>query len=274
MGWGTFVSPPAERDDVNSDSPRYQPPRELPLSDDLSPQALGEKLDHYYMRQKASGELQTTEIPISMLAALDHLSGKKVQTPEEEKQGPNASAKPKESGLTAHLRRVAAYAHLLALKLGLPESEAHLVMQVCPMHDIGKWMIPSHILEKPSALTPDEWEVMKTHARAGYDMLKDSQLEVMKLGALVAIQHQEKFDGTGYPLGLKGDQIHLYSRITTVVDVFDALGSARSYKDAWPIDDIVHYFQQGRGTHFDPHLVDLLLGNLEHFLEVRASFSP
>ncbi len=256
---------------MSSDNPRFRPSRDLPVNPEPAAPSLGEKLDSYYMRQKASGDFQTTEIPISMLAALDHLTGKTSEAPGSAAEGVAETAHG--SGLTDHLRRVAAYAHLLALKAGLPESEAHLVMQVCPMHDIGKWMIPSHILEKPSALTPDEWEVMKTHARAGYDMLKDSRLEVMKLGALVAIQHQEKFDGTGYPLGLKGEQIHLYSRITTVVDVFDALGSARSYKDAWPIEDIVRYFQEGRGTHFDPHLVDLLLDHLDDFLEVRASFS-
>ena len=130
------------------------------------------------------------------------------------------------------------------------------------MHDIGKWAIPEAILQKPGSLTPEEWEIMKTHTSVGYEMLKDSKLEVLRMGALVAVQHQEKYDGTGYPSGLKGDQIHIYSRITTVADVFDALGSERSYKQAWAVEEIIRYFQDGRGTHFDPVLVDLLLANM------------
>jgi response regulator RpfG family c-di-GMP phosphodiesterase len=110
---------------------------------------------------------------------------------------------------------------------------------------------------------------MKTHTQAGYEMLKDSKLDVLQMGALVAVQHQEKYDGTGYPKGLKGEEIHLYSRITTVADVFDALGSERSYKQAWAVADIIQYFAEGRGTHFDPGLVDLLLVNLDEFLAIR-----
>jgi response regulator RpfG family c-di-GMP phosphodiesterase len=161
---------------------------------------------------------------------------------------------------------------LLALKLGMSEKEANFVKQVAPMHDIGKWAIPESILQKPGSLSPDEWEIMKTHTSVGYELLKDSKLEVLRMGALVAVQHQEKYDGTGYPHGLKGNEIHLYSRITTVADVFDALGSERSYKPAWKVEEIIAYFQQGRGTHFDPVLVDLLLGNLDEFLAIRETF--
>jgi putative two-component system response regulator len=164
---------------------------------------------------------------------------------------------------------VAGYAEVLALKYGLSKEEARLVKQISPMHDIGKLAIPEHILQKPSELTPEEWEIMKTHTDVGYALLKDCQLEVLQMGALVAKQHQEKFDGSGYPLGLKGEEIHLYSRITTVADVFDALGSKRSYKEAWPLNEIVAYFRAGRGSHFDPHLVDLLLNNLDAFTAVR-----
>jgi response regulator RpfG family c-di-GMP phosphodiesterase len=140
------------------------------------------------------------------------------------------------------------------------------------MHDIGKWMIPAHILQKPAALDAAEWDIMKTHTLAGYEILKDSKLEVLKLAAMVAMQHQEKYDGSGYPLGLKGEEIHLYSRITTVADVFDALGSARAYKRSWTVEEIVDYFQRNRGSHFDPRLVDILLGDLDAFVAVRAGF--
>ncbi len=228
--------------------------------------------------------MPTTEIPISMLMALDKLSQSKA-TPElifplpadslplvAESSTTHRKSQLAVTDLSGHLKRVAAYARLLAIKVGMDDKEADFVKQISPMHDIGKWAIPDDILHKPSALTPDEWEIMKTHTSMGYEMLKDSKLDVLRMGALVAIQHQEKFDGTGYPKGLKGEDIHIYSRITTVADVFDALGSVRTYKDAWPVDDIIQYFQQGRSTHFDPNLVDLLLTNLEEFIAIRSAF--
>jgi response regulator RpfG family c-di-GMP phosphodiesterase len=251
---------------------------------------MSRRLDEYWRSRKEEGELQTTEIPISMLMALDKMvqqadaaaRGAEGKLPGQdpaplnlsEDGSPEPRSDARKSAMTVrdlsgHLKRVAAYAKLLALKVGMPESEANFVKQIAPMHDIGKWAIPESILQKPSTLTPSEWEIMKTHAQAGYEMLKDSKLDVLQMGALVAVQHQEKYDGTGYPKGLKGEEIHIYSRITTVADVFDALGSERSYKQAWAVADIAQYFAEGRGTHFDPLLVDLLLGNLNEFLSIR-----
>jgi response regulator RpfG family c-di-GMP phosphodiesterase len=240
---------------------------------------MGEKLEHFYRSRKEEGELQTTEIPISMLMALDklvHLSEQTLQSTDPLKpMAAEPESERKSQGtvrdLSGHLKRVAAYAKLLALKYGMSEQEANFVKQIAPMHDIGKWAIPEAILQKPSALTPDEWEIMKTHTQMGFEMLKDSKLDVLQMGALVAVQHQEKYDGTGYPKGLKGEEIHIYSRITTVADVFDALGSERSYKQAWAVADIIQYFAEGRGTHFDPVLVDLLLTHLEEFLDIRLT---
>lgn len=259
---------------------------------------LGERLDSFYRSRKEAGDLQTTEIPISMLMALDKLAKMGSETPAGAPGSPKSVAAAsvaapapipghpvspvsEDAGrnpdsvreLSGHLKRVAAFAKLLALKTGMSEKEANFVKQISPIHDIGKWAIPEAILQKPGSLTPEEWEIMKTHTSVGYDMLKDSKLEVLRMGAMVAVQHQEKYDGTGYPSGLKGDQIHIYSRITTVADVFDALGSERSYKQAWPVEDIIRYFQDGRGTHFDPVLVDLLLANMEEFLAIRATFA-
>jgi response regulator RpfG family c-di-GMP phosphodiesterase len=237
---------------------------------------MARRLEEFWRSRKEEGELQTTEIPISMLMALDklvqHTDPAALPAGPEPAPGPRAPERKSAmtvSDLSGHLKRVAAYAKLLALKLGMPEHEANFIKQIAPMHDIGKWAIPESILQKPSTLTPEEWEIMKTHTQAGYEMLKDSKLDVLRMGALVAVQHQEKYDGTGYPKGLKGEEIHIYSRITTVADVFDALGSERSYKQAWAVADIVQYFAEGRGTHFDPVLVDLLLGNLDEFLAVR-----
>ena len=250
---------------------------------------MGERLEHFWRSRKEEGELQTTEIPISMLMALDKMvqngtipspaesEAENLRQSAESRLDPAQQANGRKSAMTVrdlsgHLKRVAAYAKLLALKLGMGEKEANFIKQIAPMHDIGKWAIPEAILQKPSTLTPEEWEIMKTHTQAGYEMLKDSKLDVLQMGALVAVQHQEKFDGTGYPKGLKGEEIHIYSRITTVADVFDALGSERSYKQAWATVDIIQYFAEGRGTHFDPQLVDLLLVNLEEFLAIRRDF--
>ena len=241
---------------------------------------MGEKLEHFYRSRKEEGELQTTEIPISMLMALDklvHLSEQPLDSRLLE-AAPSTAPEPSRRSqhtvrdLSGHLKRVAAYAKLLALKYGMSEKEANFIKQIAPMHDIGKWAIPESILQKPSALTPEEWEIMKTHTQMGFEMLKDSKLDVLQMGALVAVQHQEKFDGTGYPKGLKGEEIHIYSRITTVADVFDALGSERSYKQAWATAEIIQYFAEGRGSHFDPALVDLLLAHLDEFIAIRADF--
>lgn len=234
----------------------------------------GERLESFYRTRKAAGDLQTTEIPISMLMAMDKLAKLGAAQASTEAEGDPVRMDPQAvKELSGHLKRVAAYAKLLALKFGMTEQEANFVKQVSPMHDIGKWAIPENILQKPDKLTPEEWEIMKTHTLAGYEMLKDSKLEVLQMGAMVAMQHQEKFDGTGYPNGLKGEQIHIYSRITTVADVFDALGSERSYKQAWPTDAIIRYFQDGRGSHFDPSLVDLLLTHLAEFLAIRENWT-
>ena len=221
-----------------------------------------------YLSREQAGDVQASEIPISLFMDVGRLAGKDAGDSSERVWHHNAH----KEELAAHLRRVAAYAELLARKRGLSGEEALLVKQVCPMHDIGKWMIPAHILQKPSPLNEQEWAIMKTHTLAGYEILKDSKLDILQLGALVAMQHQEKYDGSGYPVGLKGGEIHLYSRITTVVDVFDALDSARTYKEPWPIEAIVDYFSRERGTHFDPELVDLLLEHLDEFLEVRSEF--
>ena len=124
------------------------------------------------------------------------------------------------------------------------------------MHDVGKIGIPDYILLKPGKLTPEEFEVMKGHARIGYELLKDSRSEIMKAGAEVAISHHEKFDGTGYPHGLKGNQIPLFGRIVAVADVFDALTSKRPYKEAFPFAEAMAILRRDAGSHFDPQLVD------------------
>ena len=177
----------------------------------------------------------------------------------------------KETG--SHVKRVAKYSKLLAQLAGLGKEDANLIYMASPMHDIGKVAIPDAILHKPGKLTNEEFEVMKTHAQLGYEMLKHSNQPIIKAAATVAHEHHEKFDGSGYPRGLSGEQIHIFGRITAIADVFDALGSDRVYKTAWELERILELFKQERGKHFDPRLVDLFLTHLDQFLEIRDTYT-
>lgn len=172
-----------------------------------------------------------------------------------------------------HVRRVSKYCEILAQKYGLPQRDVILLTHASPIHDIGKIAIPDSILMKPGKLTPEEFEIVKTHTTIGYNLLKNSKREILKAAAIVAHEHHERYDGTGYPRGLKGEEIHIYGRIAAVADVFDALGSARVYKKPWVINDILKYFKDERGKHFDPDLVDILFDNLDLFVEIRNTYS-
>ncbi len=184
--------------------------------------------------------------------------------------GAIGESRSKETG--NHVKRVAEYSKILALKYGLEPEIAELLKEASPMHDIGKVGIPDAILKKPARLDSKEWEIMKTHAQLGYEMLKHSKREILKAAAIVAKEHHEKWDGSGYPDGLSGESIHIFGRITAVADVFDALGSDRCYKKAWPLEDILKLFKENRAKHFDPRLVDIFFDNIDEFLEVRDKF--
>ena len=184
--------------------------------------------------------------------------------------GEIAETRSKETG--NHVKRVAQYSKILALKLGLDKEEAELLKQASPMHDIGKVGIPDNILNKPGKLTSDEFEIMKTHAQLGFNMLKHSNKKILQAAAIVAGGHHEKYDGSGYPNGLQGEDIHIYARITAVADVFDALGSDRVYKKAWKDEDIFSLFKEQSGKHFDPKIITLFFESLEEIFEVRKMF--
>jgi response regulator RpfG family c-di-GMP phosphodiesterase len=171
-----------------------------------------------------------------------------------------------------HVKRVAEYSKLLAIKCGLSAQEAEILWLASPLHDVGKVGIPDAVLNKPGKLTPEEFDVIKTHAQIGYDMLKVSKGRVLQAAAVIALQHHEKFDGTGYPRCLSGKDIHIYGRITGIADVFDALGVARVYKPAWELDKILEHFKEQRGKHFDPELLDVFFANLEEILQIRNAF--
>lgn len=170
-----------------------------------------------------------------------------------------------------HVQRVCEYSALMAKLLGLDEKEQELIYIAASMHDVGKVVVSDEILHKPSKLTPAEFAEMKRHAEVGYEMLKGSKRPIIQTAAEIALYHHEWWNGEGYPKQLKGEQIPLYARIVAIADVFDALGSERVYKKAWPLDDIFHYFKAGSGKQFDPKLVDLLMENSNDFLEIRNS---
>ena len=185
--------------------------------------------------------------------------------------GSIAELRSKETG--NHVKRVAKYSKLLAIKYGLADEEASVLEEASPMHDIGKVATPDNILNKAGKLTDEEFEVMKEHALNGYEMIKGSQRTLLKTASIVAHEHHEKWDGSGYPRGLKGDEIHIYGRITAIADVFDALGSDRCYKKAWDDKQIFSLFKEQKEKHFDPQLVDIFFDNLDEILEIRDNFS-
>jgi response regulator RpfG family c-di-GMP phosphodiesterase len=171
-----------------------------------------------------------------------------------------------------HIRRVAEYSMLLARAAGMDEREQQQILHASPMHDAGKIAIPDSILNKPGKLTTEEFATMQDHARLGWEMLKSSSLEIMQHAATIAHQHHEKWNGKGYPAGLQGEQIHRFGRIVAIADVFDALGSDRCYKKAWPLEKVLELMQAEQGEHFDPRLIDLFFKNLGEFLTIRERF--
>jgi len=171
-----------------------------------------------------------------------------------------------------HVRRVSEYSFLLAKLYGLDSELSENIRIASSLHDIGKIGIPDSVLNKPGKLTEEEFEIMKTHSFIGYSILKESKIPVLRLAATIAYEHHEKYDGTGYPNNLKGTNINIAARITTIADVFDALGSKRTYKEAWPLEKILDFFKGQKFKHFDPNLVDLFLNNLDKFIEIRDKY--
>ena len=231
-------------------------------------------------KMTAEGKFSDKDINILTLAA--SYSGNSLETAmlnreieETQKEiifimGEIGESRSKETG--NHIKRVAEYTKLLALRYGISEEEAELLKMASPMHDIGKVAISDSILKKPGKLTEEEFEIMKTHTEIGYNLLKGSNRRILSTAAIVAQQHHEKWNGKGYPNGLQGENIHIYGRITAIVDVFDALASDRCYKKAWDLDRILNLFKEERGHHFDPKIVDVFLENLGGIIEIRDTY--
>jgi putative two-component system response regulator len=185
--------------------------------------------------------------------------------------GRAAEYRDNETGL--HIIRMSRYSQTLGRLAGLDDEEADLLLHASPMHDIGKIGIPDRILLKPGKLDPDEWTVMQTHARIGADLLDGHPAPLLRMARDIALTHHEKWDGSGYPDGRRGEEIPLVGRIVAVADVFDALTSARPYKPAWPLEKALDYIRAQRGRHFDPALAGLFLEHLPEFLVIRERYA-
>lgn len=172
-----------------------------------------------------------------------------------------------------HVIRVARYIDILGRAAGYSPGEIDLIQAASPMHDVGKMAIPDAILLKPGKLTPEESETMKTHTVIGFKILSSSKRKLLQMAATIAHSHHERWDGTGYPRGLKGEQIPLAGRLTCLADVFDALSSQRVYKEAWSVDQVFDYLKNQKGKLFDPHLVDAALDARQGLLDVFEEYT-
>lgn len=171
-----------------------------------------------------------------------------------------------------HICRMSHFAAAVARQLGLDEAAVELILYAAPMHDLGKIGIPDRILLKPAKLSPLEWEIMKKHTLIGAEILKDSEIELLRVGEAIARTHHEKWDGSGYPAGLRGVEIPLYGRIVAIADVFDAMTSARPYKETFSVEEALDKIREGRGSHFDPDVVDAFFEILDEIRAIKQQY--
>ena len=174
----------------------------------------------------------------------------------------------RDTGASAYLERMAHFAGLIAEELGMPEEEVRMIELAAPLHDMGKIAIPDAVLLKKGPLDEDETRVMRRHPQIGYQLLNDSHNRLIQLGAVIALRHHERYDGTGYPSGMIGEAIPIEARIVAVADVLDALLSPRSHKPSWPLEDALAYIRAQSGRHFDPRCVEALLHNRARLDEI------
>lgn len=173
----------------------------------------------------------------------------------------------------AHIKRMSHYSAAIARNMGLRKKTVETILYSAPMHDIGKIGIPDGILLKGGKLNAEEWRIMKGHTIIGANILKGSKIGFVRMGAMIALTHHEKWDGSGYPSGLKGRQIPLAGRIVALADVFDALTSKRTYKDAYSVQESNRIIKEGRGKHFDPEVVDVFFAIQDEILQIKELFA-
>ncbi len=201
------------------------------------------------------------------------LNNEMIETQEEliARLGNAVESRAKDAG--NHIKRIAEFSYIIAKEIGLDEKSCLTVKQASPMHDVGKIATPDAILLKPERLNKKEFEVMKKHPEIGYEILKGSKRHILQAASIISLQHHEMFDGSGYPNGLIGNNIHVYARIVAVADVFDALIHKRCYKKPWSIDKAIEFMKKEKGKHFDPNIVDALLNKVDKLLSINAAYT-
>ncbi|WP_419765381.1 MAG: HD domain-containing phosphohydrolase [Arcobacter sp.] len=172
-----------------------------------------------------------------------------------------------------HVQRVVSYSEILANKYGISTPEIELLKMASPLHDVGKIAIPDYILNKPESLTQEEFNIIKSHSSVGFNILKDSDNKVLSAAAIIAHEHHENWDGTGYPMRIHGKDINIFSRITSLADVFDALTQDRCYKKAWSIEKTVDYIKKESGKKFEPKLVNIFLDSINEFIKINQKYN-
>ena len=220
---------------------------------------------HFYKRQRLrADELEetvrerTSEVRNTQLLVIERL-------------GRAGEYRDEETGM--HVTRMSLSSQMLALAAGLEPATAELIRYATPMHDVGKIGIPDYVLLKPGKLNPEERKIIEGHAAIGGNIIGVHSSELLSMARNVALYHHEKWDGKGYPHGLKGDEIPIEARIAAICDVFDALTSARPYKEAWPLERAINHIKEQAGNHFDPKLVDIFLGIVQNVVSLREELA-
>lgn len=218
---------------------------------------LHKQINHQNRTLEATVKERTKELEESQLEVIERL-------------GLAAEYKDNETG--NHVIRMSQFSYLLAKAMGLSEEGAELLKRAAPMHDLGKIGIPDRVLLKPGKLDKDEWKIMKTHVDIGGELLKNGSSPLLVMAKSVALTHHEKWDGSGYPNGLSGEDIPIEGRICAISDVFDALTSKRPYKEAWPVEKAMDLIKSESGKHFEPRLVELFVKILPSILLEQAKY--
>lgn len=219
--------------------------------------------------QNATLEKQVKERTSELAEAHQALYSSRMQVVR--KLGRAAEYRDNETGF--HIIRMSRISALLGRALNMPEEQVKLLLNASPMHDIGKIGIPDTILLKPGKLEPEEWKTMKTHSLIGSDILKTDNCELLNMAHIIALTHHEKYDGSGYPAGLKGKAIPIVGRICALADVFDALTSERPYKKPWSLNKTLNYIKENSGKHFDPDIVAIFFEAIEEILEIKDEYA-
>ncbi|MDY6786517.1 MAG: HD domain-containing protein [candidate division WOR-3 bacterium] len=216
------------------------------------------------------------ENPVNSFASMAAVSVKNMQLKDNIKQAYldtiyrlSVAAEFKDTDTGLHIRRMSRYSELICRYLGCSDDFCELILYASPLHDVGKIGIPDSILTKPAKLDDDEWKTMKTHTAIGYQILADSDYELIKTAAAIALHHHERFDGRGYPNGISGEDIPLEARIVSLADVFDALSSKRPYKEPWPLDKILSVIHEEKDKQFDSRIIDAFDNAMVDILTVR-----